>query len=91
MPRRHRAARERATPLTQPELPRGTAPRWATAEGVTVRAVTGQKVYLCPGCNQEIRSGAAHLVVVIEGDVEGRRHWHTPCWRRELNRRGLAR
>jgi hypothetical protein len=28
-----------------------------------------------------------HLVVMIEGDLEGRRHWHTPCWRYELNQR----
>jgi hypothetical protein len=29
-----------------------------------------------------------HLVVVEADDVEGRRHWHTECWRRELRRRG---
>jgi hypothetical protein len=89
MPRRHRSARERATPLPRPELPRGTAPEWASADGATVRAVTGQKAYLCPGCNREIRPGTPHLVVLIEDDVEGRRHWHTPCWRRDLGRRGF--
>lgn len=86
MPRRHRAARERSTPLTRPEMPRGTAPEWASADGVSVRAVTGEKTYICPGCNQEIRPGTPHLVVLIEGEVEGRRHWHTPCWRREMVR-----
>jgi hypothetical protein len=72
-----------------PERPRGLAPEWAVMDGVTVRAVTGDKPYVCPGCNQDIRPGTPHLVVLIEGDVEGRRHWHTPCWRRELRRRGI--
>jgi hypothetical protein len=91
MPRRHRSARERPGPTEAPERPRGVAPEWAAADGITVRAVTGQKSYICPGCNQDIRPGVPHLVVMIEGDVEGRRHWHTPCWQRELTRRGLAR
>jgi hypothetical protein len=91
MPRRHRSARERAGPMDAPERPRGVAPDWAAADGVTVRAVAGArgKTYVCPGCNQEIRPGTPHLVVMIEGDVEGRRHWHTPCWRREPRQRGL--
>jgi hypothetical protein len=92
MPRRHRAARERERDRAPvpPEMPRGMAPEWAQVEGATVRAVSGEprKVYRCPGCNQEIRPGTPHLVVVMEGDSEGRRHWHTPCWRHELKRRG---
>jgi hypothetical protein len=92
MPRRHRAARERAALPVRPERPKGFAPEWATAEGTTVRAVVGEttKAYRCPGCQQEIRPGTPHLVVVIEGDVEGRRHWHSPCWRTEMRRRGLG-
>jgi hypothetical protein len=90
MPRRHRSARERPDPTGPPERPRGLAPEWAVTDGVTVRAVTGDKPYVCPGCNQVIRLGTPHLVVLIEGDAEGRRHWHTPCWRRELRRRGLS-
>jgi hypothetical protein len=89
MPRRHRAARERATPLAGPEMPRGTAPEWASVDGASVRAVMGQKAYVCPGCSQEIRPGTPHLVVLIEDDIEGRRHWHTQCWRRDLVRRGF--
>ena len=77
--------------MEAPERPRGVAPEWAAADGVTVRAVSGgAKTYVCPGCNQEIRPGTPHLVVMIEGDVEGRRHWHAPCWRRELRRLGLG-
>jgi hypothetical protein len=68
------------------------APEWASADGYTVRAVTGErnKVYRCPGCQQVILPGVAHLVVVSSDDVEGRRHWHAPCWRRELRRLGFS-
>jgi hypothetical protein len=51
-----------------------------------VRQVTGERSYRCPGCNQEIRKGTAHLVVMPEGSVALRRHWHTPCWQREMRR-----
>jgi hypothetical protein len=52
-----------------------------------VRAVPGGaavKNYRCPGCDQEIRPGVAHLVAWPAdgwGDVTDRRHWHTGCWR----------
>jgi hypothetical protein len=86
MPRRHRSARERERSGEDLERPRGVAPRWAQVEGTVVRAVSGEsgKTYRCPGCQQEIRRGTPHLVVVTEGNVEGRRHWHTSCWRYEL-------
>src|SRR5579875_848068 len=52
-----------------------------------VRPVAGaraRKTYRCPGCDHEIRSGTAHVVVWLtdfgEAAVEDRRHWHTPCW-----------
>jgi hypothetical protein len=38
-----------------------------------------------------IRAGVWHLVVVPEGDVDARRHWHTECWRSELKRLGMYR
>ena len=51
-----------------------------------VRTITGAgatKAYRCPGCEQEIRPGVAHIVAWRadrhDGD-EFRRHWHTPCW-----------
>ncbi|HEY3211390.1 MAG TPA: hypothetical protein VGL18_16675 [Actinomycetota bacterium] len=92
MPRKHRAARDRAARLEAVELPLGVAPAWAQIEGATVRAVSGEKgkTYRCPGCLQEIRAGTPHLVVVEQDDLEGRRHWHTGCWRRELRRRGYS-
>ena len=66
MPRKRRAAREREAPLEAPERPRGVAPEWASAEGVRVQAATGEKgkTYRCPGCQQEIRPGTPHLVVI---------------------------
>ena len=86
MPRRHRRAPDpEVTPLRRPAF---VAPAWTRAVGSTVRAVTGDKPYVCPGCNHQIRPGVPHLVVVESEDVEGRRHWHTECWRRELRRRG---
>jgi len=87
MPRRHRAARER--PVPQPPRPLGgVAPAWAQFDGVSVRQVTGKKVYRCPGCLQNIRVGVLHLVVIPDEDPGERRHWHTECWRRELRRLG---
>jgi len=92
MPRRHRAARDRPGPPAPSPRPRTAAPVWASADGMTVRTVSGEtgKVYRCPGCQQEIKPGTPHLVVMTEGGVEGRRHWHTPCWRQERRRRGLG-
>ena len=89
MPRRHRAARDRADLPEAQGRPLNLAPDWAQAEGSVVRAAsvgTG-KAYRCPGCEQLIRPGTPHLVVVEEGDIGGRRHWHTPCWRTEVRKR----
>ncbi|MDQ4005777.1 MAG: hypothetical protein M3135_05685 [Actinomycetota bacterium] len=63
------------------------APAWAQVQGVRVHQVTNDREYRCPGCDQMIRRGTSHLVVIPEGDLEGRRHWHSACWRQEINRR----
>lgn len=88
MPRKHRSARERAARLEAVTRPPSVAPEWAHVDGFTVRGVSGErdKTYRCPGCQQEIRPGTAHLVAVANDDVEGRRHWHTQCWHREVRR-----
>jgi hypothetical protein len=54
-------------------------------EPYVVRTVTGAaatKPYRCPGCDQEIRAGVAHLVCwpVGDDDAADRRHWHRSCW-----------
>lgn len=39
------------------------------------------KTYRCPGCDQEIPSGLAHVVAWPEhSGVDERRHWHKACW-----------
>lgn len=56
-----------------------------------VRPVTGSggagKSYRCPGCDQLVPAGTAHVVAWpadgLTGPaaaVEDRRHWHRPCW-----------
>jgi hypothetical protein len=87
MPRRHRAARDR--PVPEPIRPfGGVAPPWAQVDGFAARQVMGKKVYRCPGCQQGIRVGVSHLVVIPDEDPGDRRHWHTECWRREVRRLG---
>ncbi|MFD0688405.1 ATP/GTP-binding protein [Actinomadura fibrosa] len=52
-----------------------------------VRMVAGAnatKAYRCPGCDQEIPPGVAHVVAWPadgRGGADDRRHWHRPCWR----------
>ncbi|HXZ69890.1 MAG TPA: ATP/GTP-binding protein [Streptosporangiaceae bacterium] len=56
-----------------------------------IRPVPGAastKTYRCPGCDQEIPPGTAHLVA-WPADARGpaeRRHWHNPCWPRRRQR-----
>jgi hypothetical protein len=40
------------------------------------------KVYRCPGCDQLIPAGSAHVVVwpAVDREADDRRHWHTSCW-----------
>lgn len=55
-----------------------------------VRPVAGAtgKRYRCPGCDQEIPPGTAHLVAwpAYSSGPADRRHWHNPCWQRRLQR-----
>ncbi|WP_396893179.1 hypothetical protein [[Mycobacterium] wendilense] len=55
-----------------------------------VTAARATKTYRCPGCDQEIRPGVAHVLAwpadLGESAVEDRRHWHTPCWDKRANR-----
>ena len=74
------------------DLPRGMdrLEEWPDGEW-RVRPLSGAtsgKVYRCPGCDQEIAVGVPHLVSWPNwrGGEEERRHWHTACWRKRLDR-----
>jgi hypothetical protein len=61
-----------------------------------VRQVPGgaaAKVYRCPGCDQEIAVGTAHVVVWPDDSpgLAARRHWHAACWQRRPRRPGRPR
>ncbi|HEX5541461.1 MAG TPA: hypothetical protein VFX60_07840 [Micromonospora sp.] len=93
-PRRNRHRRDPTPPLDMERVRRGvvSVQTWRDGEW-QVRAIPGPgavKTYRCPGCDQEIRPGVAHLVVWPadgRGDLNDRRHWHTGCWRAR-DRRG---
>ncbi|MCG7259744.1 MULTISPECIES: hypothetical protein [Corynebacterium] len=93
MPRRNRRIREEPR-----SLPRdGSAflgsqtvpgPSWTHGEPFVMRHVgsaAAQKYYVCPGCNQNIPPGVAHIVAWPRdtgGRADDRRHWHRHCWER---------
>ncbi|MGV0746067.1 hypothetical protein [Mycolicibacterium sp. XJ870] len=85
-------ARRRREPRRQAPLPPPrrieTGPDGYQYEVRPIGAVRAAKTYRCPGCDHEIRSGTAHVVVwpVEFGDIEDRRHWHRPCWENRANR-----
>ena len=59
----------------------------STAELRRVQPYAALKQYRCPGCNQDIRPGTGHVVVVPLGDPGNRRHWHTACFEQSGVRR----
>jgi hypothetical protein len=63
---------------------------WPDGEWV-VRPVPGAaaaKPYRCPGCDQELYPGVAHVVTwPAHAGADARRHWHTVCWQRRMLRR----
>ncbi|HEY2765224.1 MAG TPA: hypothetical protein VGJ13_14635 [Pseudonocardiaceae bacterium] len=99
MPRRNTPRRaRRATPAAANDVS-GWANRESAPDGEwMVRTVPGAqstKSYRCPGCDQEIRPGTAHVVAWPvgeragageQGSVAERRHWHTPCWEARARR-----
>ena len=84
---RRRSGLPEERPLDQEQLLRGVDRVQARPDGDwLVRNVPGTaagKTYRCPGCDQEIRPGVAHVVAWPadeRGDLSDRRHWHTGCW-----------
>lgn len=91
MPRRNRRIRQQSRYLP----PDGSSffgsqtvegPSWTHGEVYVMRHIgssRAQKFYVCPGCNQNIPPGVAHIVAWPrdtgrQGD--DRRHWHRHCW-----------
>jgi len=93
---RRRSPPRRQRPLVPPPALRRVelGPDGHEYEVRPVPAARAVKTYRCPGCDHEIRSGLAHLVVwPIDstlargpGQVEERRHWHAPCWAHRATR-----
>jgi hypothetical protein len=84
-PRRHKRRLD-AVPMDEFQARRGVeaVQAWRDDDWV-VRGMPGAasgKAYRCPGCDQGIGPGVAHVVVwLVDGDVTDRRHWHSGCWR----------
>jgi hypothetical protein len=56
-------------------------------EILKVQPYQARKVYLCPGCNQQIAVGIGHVVAVPPREPDLRRHWHHACWEHRATRR----
>ncbi|MBB5079913.1 ATP/GTP-binding protein [Nonomuraea sp. NPDC050547] len=83
--RRKESTRPNAFPSTTDRVEEWPDGEWK------VRMLSGAgaaKDYRCPGCDQEIKAGQPHLVSWPNwtGGDEERRHWHTACWRKRLDR-----
>ncbi len=44
------------------------------------------KTYICPYCNQEIKSSQTHIVIVPISEPDLRRHWHSGCFERTIQK-----
>ncbi|HET9877565.1 MAG TPA: hypothetical protein VFQ37_17700 [Mycobacterium sp.] len=90
-------ARRRSTPRRRPSSPPlpgsdrvETGPDGYPYEVRPIAGARALKTYRCPGCDHEIHSGTAHVVVwpVDSGfsGLDDRRHWHTSCWANRATR-----
>ena len=86
---RREPAQDQETPARRAAAPLGPEriEDWPDGDWV-VRPVPGAaatKAYRCPGCDQELYPGLAHVVVwPTHAGVASRRHWHTACWQRRM-------
>jgi hypothetical protein len=91
---RHNRRREDSGPLDLdrarfgvPSMQSGPDGEWSVRP---ISADYATKTYRCPGCDQEIAPGIAHVVAWPadhRGDLTDRRHWHTGCWHARTRRR----
>jgi hypothetical protein len=92
LPGRHGAARKPAAGRgrggagvgagEQAQWWRGVEYRVRTVSGAASAAEGSARPYRCPGCDQLLPAGVAHLVAWPAEDLDAsdRRHWHTACW-----------
>ncbi|MEY8015225.1 hypothetical protein [Mycobacterium servetii] len=89
--RRTPPRRQRPVPLSAVSRRVETGPDGHEYEVRPVAAARAVKIYRCPGCDHEIRSGTAHVVVwptdTHDAGIGDRRHWHTGCWAARATRR----
>ena len=100
MPRSRRSERRPyGAPYVPLDVDRATGSRRAEAgpdgEWVVQHVRGSDREYRCPGCDQVVTPGTAHVVAwrtdSWRGDgVEDRRHWHGACWQAR-GRRGPTR
>ena len=83
-PRRRVAGEEDEERPLAPDVIVGSPPGWQVR---AIQPAKALKAYRCPGCNQEILPGTAHVVAWREDDADNRRHWHKGCW--DTNRRRM--
>jgi hypothetical protein len=91
MGRKARSGRRAAPVRALPESRRiEVGPDGYDYQVISLPGARAVKTYRCPGCDHEIRSGTAHVVVwpadLGEHAVDDRRHWHTPCWANRATR-----
>lgn len=97
VPRRHRRAADSPAPSTARSLNEriesheGQDYRVRTLRGSSASGAGGP--YRCPGCDQQVPAGSAHIVAWADHDAEARdrRHWHTVCWSNRATRRPTSR
>ena len=91
MPRHGKPRRSQRTPAPLSAARRiDTGPDGYEYEVRAVGASRAVKIYRCPGCDHEIRTGTAHVVVWLaeapDAAMADRRHWHTTCWAHRATR-----
>nr|WP_229675607.1 ATP/GTP-binding protein [Hoyosella rhizosphaerae] len=77
--------------LSGPRVATGTPVGFGSDSEFLVRQITGAaatKPYRCPGCDQVIGTGVAHVVAWPNrsGGTDERRHWHQGCWNKRSTR-----
>lgn len=99
---RRSGKRPYGAPVPELDLQRATGGRRSESgpdgEWTVQQVRGGDRAYRCPGCDQLIAPGTAHVAAwradAVWGDdaaLDSRRHWHTACWAARGTRRPTRR